>query len=264
MNDLIPAPAADLSARAVQRAVVANPLQNPVSLYPLVLGIGGGVAGWLFLSPIAGAVGAGVVLLSIASGIINYCFRYDAQAAGYMDRMRALQRNYIAGLPDRLRASLAECGSTRGPRQLEELERSYKDFVALLDSRFSRRGLAYNRFLAVTEQVRAGALEKLQMVVDNKKAISSIPEEELTRQLAKLPADSDDARLICERLEHRQAVLKTNDRLHTSVEETLTRISELTVQIAQIGSGDSDVQFENYLEELQALASRAAGFHKEV
>src|SRR3989344_3614038 len=199
MNDLVPAPV-DMSARAVHRPVLADTLQSPVSLYPLALGIGGGVAGWLFASPLFVLVGAGAALFSIGSGIVNYCSRYDTQATVYVDRMRRLQRDYIAGLPDRLRQSLAECGSSRGPRQLEELERSYKDFTDLLNSRFSRRGLAYNRFLAVTERVGAGALERLQVVVDNKRAVSSFPEQELASQRATLPAESDDARLIRERL----------------------------------------------------------------
>src|SRR3989344_4323388 len=263
MNDLLPAPV-DVSTGAVQKAVVSNTLQHPLSLFPLAGGIPAAAAGWLFALPVVGVGGAGAVLFALVAGIINYFIRYDVQAAGVLDQMRELQRRYVAQQPDRLRKTLAECGSNRGPGQLEELERSYQDFVALLDRRFSHQGLSYNRFLVVTEQVRAAALAKLQMVVDNKRAIASIPERELAQQLARLPSKGEDARLICERLNHRQAVLDTNDRLHHSVEETLTRISELTVQIAQIGNGDSEVQFENYLGELQALASRAAGFLKEV
>lgn len=263
MNDLLPVPV-DVSTGAVQKAVVSNTLQHPISLFPLAIGVPAVAAGWLFALPVVGVGGAGAVLFALAAAVINYFIRYDVQAAGVLDRMRELQRRYVAEQPDRLRKSLAECDSNRGPGQLEELEQSYQDFIALLDRRFSHRGLSYNRFLAVTEQVRAAALAKLQMVVDNKKAIASIPEQGLTKQLARLPPKGEDARLIRERLDHRQAVLDTNNRLHTSVEETLTRISELTVQIAQIGNGDSDVQFENYLEELQALALRASEFQKEV
>jgi hypothetical protein len=263
MNDLLPAPV-DVSAGAVQKAVVSNTLQHYASLVPLFVGIPASAVLGLFF-PVAGMVaGASMAFLGISAGVVNYCFRYDAQAARHLDKIRELQRRYVAEQPDRLRKALAECCSNRGPEQLEELERSYQDFCELLERRFSHRGLSYNRFLAVTEQVRAAALAKLQMVVDNKKAIASIPERDLTKQLARLPRESEDARLIRERLDHRQAVLDLNDRLHTSVEETLTRISELTVQIAQIGNGDGEVQFENYLGELQALAKRASGFQKEV
>ena len=54
------------------------------------------------------------------------------------------------------------------------------------------------------------------------------------------------------------------EHLHTDVEASLTRLSEISVRIANVGMGeDEEVKFESYLGELQALATQASTFHKE-
>ena len=255
--------AVDLSKSAIQKAVASRVAQNPALLYSAVIGALGLTAGMLFSIPIVAIVGGVGVVGGVGWGIVDYYFRYDANADGYVEAMRSLQRKFVAEMPDRLRTQLTKAGAERGLQQLDELESSFTDFQELLGRKFSQNGMALNRLLGTAEQVRAGALYKLQMVLDQLKAIESIPKD-LDRRLKSRETNGDQARLIQERSHHRQEALDTIDHLYTDVEESLTRLTEISVRIANVGIGeDEGASFESYLDELKTLAAQASTFHKE-
>jgi hypothetical protein len=252
--------AVDYSKEAVAKAVLRAAVENPLVTWPAALGVVGTTAVLAGLAPWWVAL-----LLLVGPGIFGakYFLRYDAEAESYLKAMRDLQRRVVAEMPARLRASLKEAGCDRGLQQLDELENSFADFQQLLQRKFSARGLTLGRFLGSAEQVRAGALYKLQMVLDQMKAVESIPAD--LEEKLKLQAQNDQAaHLIQERINHRREALRAIEQLHTDVEACLTRLSEISIRIANVGMGeDEDVKFEAYLGELQALAAQASTFHKE-
>ena len=111
--------AVDLSKSAIQKAVASRVAQNPALLYPAVIGALGVGAGMLFTSPMVAIVGVVGVIGGVGWGIVNYFFRYDANADGYVIAMRSLQRKFVAEMPDRLRIQLKAAGAERGLQQLE-------------------------------------------------------------------------------------------------------------------------------------------------
>jgi vacuolar-type H+-ATPase subunit I/STV1 len=252
--------ALDFSKEAVARAVFKAATENPLVIWPAALGVIGTTAALTGLAPWWVAL-----LLLVGPGVFGakYFLRYDAEAENYLKAMRDLQRRVVAEMPARLRASLEEAGSVRGLAQLDELENSFADFQQLLLRKFSTRGMTLGRFLGSAEQVRAGALYKLQMVLDQMKAVESIPAD-LETKLERQAQNDEAARLIQERANHRKEALQVIEHLHTDVEASLTRLSEISVRIANVGMGeDEEVKFETYLGELQALATQASTFHKE-
>jgi hypothetical protein len=250
----------DFSKDAVSKAVFVKVASSSLVTVPVALG-GVGVVAVLAIS--APLWVAAPLLIGIGVFGINYFLRRDVETENYLKAIRNLQRKLIAEMPGRLQESLKVAGSQRGLKQLEELEKSFEDFQELLERKFSRRGMTLNRFLGTAEQVRAGALYKLQMVLDQMKAIESIPAD-LEKQIRTRGANDNQVRLIHERASHREQALETIERLHTDVEESLTRLSEISVRIANVGiDEDEGATFESYLGELQALASQASTFHKE-
>ncbi|MBI4068537.1 hypothetical protein HY413_04010 [Candidatus Kaiserbacteria bacterium] len=249
----------DFSKEAVSKAVLAYAAKNPLVTLSFGAGFVGltGIlaAGWpiYFLLPFI--VGAG------AFGV-NYGMRYDANARTYLEHLRKLQRDYVEGLPHRVRQDLEAAGSKRGVQQLDELEQTYDDFKELLERKFTSDGLTLSRFLGTAEQVRAGALLKLQLVADQLKAIESIPAD-LEKQLKGQKAGSESARLIEERITHRTEALTVIEELHTAVEASLTRLSELSVRTARVGMDEKSEAFEACLADLQSLARQASAFKKE-
>lgn len=249
----------DFSKKAVSKAVLKNAVENPLVTWPIVVGAVGTVAilalgtSWLLALP-----------LGIAASVfsVKYFLRYDAEAANYLRTIRDLQQQFIAEIPAHLERDLKTADSERGLAQLRELEHSFADFHVLLERKFLRNGMTLGRFLGTAEQVRAGALYKLQMVLDLMKAVESIPAD-LESHVEGRDKQSDEVRLICERIHHREEALETMERLHVDVEESLTRLSEISIRIANVGIEGKEVEFESYLVELQALASQASTFLKE-
>ena len=250
----------DFSKQAVARAVLRAAAENPLVTWPAALGVVGTTAALTGLAPWWLAL-----LLLVGPGVFGtkYYLFYDAEAERYLKAMRDLQRQTVAEMPARLRVSLKEAGSERGLEQLDELEKSFADFQQLLQRKFSTRGMTLGRFLGTAEQVRAAALYKLQIVLDQMKAVESIPDD-LEEKLKRQGQSDKSARLMQEQINQRKAAVAAIDHLHTDVEACLTRLSEISVRIANVGMGeDEDVKFESYLGELQALASQTSAFHKE-
>ena len=250
----------DFSMKAVSRAIRKTAVENPLVIWPPVVGVIGTVAvlvlgaPWMLVLPLGmGASAFG----------IKYFLQYDAEAAKYLRAMRNLQQQFVAEIPAHLEADLKAANSERGLMQLRQLEHSFADLHQLLERKFSSRGMTLGRFLGTAEQVRAGALYKLQMVLDLMKAVESIPAD-LEEQIRDKGQESDEVRLVCERVHHREEALEKIEHLHIDVEESLTRLSEISIRIANVGMDeDKEVEFESYLHELQTLASQASTFRRE-
>jgi DNA repair ATPase RecN len=157
---------------------------------------------------------------------------------------------------------LERYGWTKGLNQLDELEKSFGDFQVLLKRRFSQKGLAYGRALGDVEQVKEGALKSLELVIDRLRAIESIPDN-LAEDLSQYEDDSESFKFIKERIGHRKKTLQDIKESHIKVEKALTSISELSIEIANIGSDEQD-KFDMYLVELRKLASQTSQFGREV
>lgn len=258
--------AADFSKAAVKKAVLKNVVSNPLAIVPAALGVVGVTAfavGAALPSLLVYGLMAG---LGVGGGVfaLQYFARFDENAHKYLEGIRDIQRQLVAEMPRRLEDELRTAGSEKGIVQLQELESQFEDFQQLLERKFARNGMTLNRFLGTAEQVRAGALYKLQMVIDQLKAIESLPAD-LGKKRGQVEQNGEQARLIAERAQHRSEVLETIERLHTDVEKSLTRLSEISIHIASVGMGeDEEMNFESYLDELKALASQASTFHKEV
>lgn len=258
--------AADFSKDAVSKAVLKAVASKWYVVLPAVIGVVGltGLTAGAALPPIllyfltgGAAVGGGAFL-------VNYFGRYDENAHNYLETIRSVQRQFVAEVPKRLRSDLKAADCEKGLRQLEELEAQFEDFQHLLGRKFSTNGMTMGRFLGTAEQVRAGALYKLQMVLDQLKAVESIPADLGKKNRGHNQQNGDQAHFIDQRAKHREEALAAVERLHTDVEQSLTSLSEISVRIAKVGMGeDEGMRFESYLDELQALATQASTFHKE-
>ena len=256
---------ADFSKEAVAKAVLKNVTSSPFVTVPAALGVVGVTAFFVGAALPPLLVYGLMAGLGVGGGLfaLQYFARFDENAHTYLEKIRSVQRRLVAEMPKRLESDLKAAGSEKGLAQLKELEAQFEDFQQLLERKFSKNGMTLNRFLGTAEQVRAGALYKLQMVLDQMKAIESLPTD-LGKVRGRVQQNGEQARLVAERAQHRKEVLETIERLYTDVEESLTRLSEISIRIASVGMGEGEgMKFESYLGELKALASQASTFNKE-
>jgi hypothetical protein len=258
-----PPPVASFSKEAIEKAVLKTALEEPITLYSSVLGTLGLMGGFVFTSPGVALTGGGVLLLGVAGKIINFFFRHDALEGNYLSNLRRKQQLYIAELPNRLKESLQEYDSEKGIRQIEELENSFDDFQEIIKGKFSTSGMTLERYLGIVEQLRIQALEKFEIIISLYKSVESIDVKTLERELKQSRNRETDA--IKQRLGHYERAQEEIDRLHDDIEQSLTAISELSLQIAQVGNDeDSETKFETTLETLRSIVQGAAQMKKEL
>ncbi len=248
---------ADLSRKAINRAVSSQVFQSPLTLFSLIGGVLGLCTGFLFSSSVFIYVGVGLLAFGLFGKLFNYFFRRGALESSYIREIQEKQEEYLSKLPERLSVAFTEHGHENGLKQLNELEKSFIDFDNLLDRKFSSKGLTLGRFHASANQVRMSALAKLEIISDLLKSIESIPED-----LASDDQEISEAKKA--RINHRSDALKDIEQYHHDIENCLTSISEISVEVARIGTNsDSDILFETQLESLDRLAKRASQFKKE-
>ena len=262
-SESIALPAVDFSKPAVEKAVLRRVGQSYLVTLPAALGAGGLVVALTAGLPVFLYPALGVLALGAGTFVLNYFGRYDANASSYLEAVRESQRRFFADEPIRLRKALQAANCQRGLHQLDELEQSFNNFQILLQGKFSKNGMTLGRFLGTAEQVRAAALQKLQLVLDHMKAMESIPAN-LDHELKAYAPDSDTAHHIQERIDQRKQALVEIDKLHADIEASLTRISDISLRIAHVGMDEvEEGKFEAYLDELRGIAAQAQNFRKE-
>jgi uncharacterized coiled-coil DUF342 family protein len=253
----------DVSTSAVKKAVRSEALQSPTTLYTTVLGVVGLSGGLVMTSPMLAIIGGGFLIFGLGKGIVDQTFLQSVYEKKYLRDVREKQRKYLDELPGRLSKMFEESGESQGLKQLTELEASFEDFNVLLEKKFSAKGLTLGRFQTVSQQVRGVALEKLLMIVDLSKAIESIPAG-LVRELEKLDKNDKSRNEIQERVNQRNEVLETISTLHRDVESCLTRISDISIQLAKVGQDEElNYKFEGLIDVLRNLSTQTKSLKKE-
>lgn len=253
------------SRKELEKQAVDQTGQSWMTLGPLV-GAGGilllgGIGLELALIPVATA--------SLALGAVGLGhFWHGAYGPGKDKRMRDFvikRREWLNQETDRragaVRRQLEQIGEEQGIRQLDELQNSFRDFLELINRRFSDHGLSKGRFLGTVEQVRAGAITCLGAVCDYHLAIESIPDDLEHRVPDNETKAMRDNRL--ERVRHRKEAVETIQMLYHKVEEAVTHISKISMEVASMEISDTSDRQEMLLVELAELAEQTAHFKRE-
>lgn len=164
----------DFSQGAIKKAVRTEVLTHPVTLYPLVLACLGGLTGLLFSSSIAFGVLFGSGFVGLTGFIVNYCFRDEAIANRYIQRITHEALEQKKCLLKKIREDLKNLNSAEGTQQyackgLEQFDKigeEYDGIKKLLEAKFSKGELSYGRILGTAEQLYLSVLDNLNTIVE--------------------------------------------------------------------------------------------------
>ncbi|OSM01595.1 hypothetical protein [Magnetofaba australis] len=263
-----PAPLAiaDYSPQAIRRAVIRNAAQSPWTLYPLVIGILGGVAGALF-SLAEGWIACG---LGVVGGLsywgVQISVRHNANAHHYLAALHEQRRAHRLEAPKRLRQTLTELNYLAGVEQLDKLDAKFSSLKQVLESKFSPQEITYSRYLGMAEQVHLAALDRLEDVASVLLSVRSIDPAYIQRRLDELgysegqepPAEGDVAALLA-----RMALLHKSQETALEIsrvnEQAMTALDLTAVKLANIRTrqGRAAIDMETAMTELAALAERS-------
>lgn len=257
----------EFSASAVRRAVIAGTVGHPLSVYPTVAAILGGLAVLLFgpTAPIVwGASGAAAVGLS--SWLINYFFRKESFAKAYLERVHAAVATRTRESLGTLRADLEALSLEQGVEQLEQFGRKLENLKDLLGRKLDLREITYGRYLGIAEQVYLSAIDNLHEAALALRAASAIDfdyVEERLGEIRRQKLDTEESREEVKALEERKTLrAQQNERvaeLLAQNESAMTQLDSAAAAIAAIrtGPGRAMMDTETAMKELAQLARRA-------
>lgn len=272
MNEEISGPSADdFSPKAVMRAVRNEALTHPVTLYPLVVGALGGLAGFLFASPAFLMLGFGSVLTGLAGLTVNYFFRDKVLAARYAERLKEelteRQELHLQEIFDDLNGCRimggAEKYAEQGLEQFAMIQKKYDTLRNLIEEKIGGGEFELGGIWGASEQVYLGVLDNLKDVVSALRGVDAIDLiyiESRLKQLAKLkdpePADVREVETLKKRRKLRESLLGRANDLLTSNEEALTQMEETAVAVSGIRSDDgfTEIDPQTSMERLRDLA----------
>jgi hypothetical protein len=258
----------DFSPEAVSRAVLQQTLQRPHVLYPAAIGVLGGLAALLlgpslvFVVPAVLGLGAGV-----GGWALDYTLGKQKHSAEVLNALRERLSGQRSASMARLQANLDALDFAVGTAQLEQLQRKFEAFGALLGRKLDPQELTYGRYLAMTEQVFLAGIDNLNRVVDTLQALSTIDVAKLQARIHQLETDEVESRgqdleikTLRERLVFQDGQRAKIDQWLADNEAAMSQMDQVMAAIADMetSSGQASMPMEAAMQELKALADRAS------
>lgn len=242
--------AEDFTPGAVNKAVIAETLQHPLTLLPAVTGaVGGLYIGLLGLNPMAFAVTFASTLLAAGGWVINYFMRGETFAKRHVqelqDRRLALRQDEV----DRLAEGWQSTHHAEGIKQVAELRDAYgrlRDFLEAGLAENEAHGLQLRRLLVLAEDTFREGVAILTQALAVQRALDAMDLDALRRELhqwRQAPPPQTDAasqRTRIEALEKRLALgdeqAAVVDRLLAESEVLETALQSTHLEAAQLES----------------------------
>lgn len=263
---------ADFSPQAISRAVMKSTAQKPYVLYPVAIGLLGGMAS-LILGPsmlfvVPAALGA---TIGLGAWAVDSTLRREAHASEYLMRMQEILAGRVDSTIGVLEKELRETGSAQGAGQLERLRAKYRAFEELLRRKLDPNEMTFRRYLGMTEQVFLAGLDNLKRVSDTLKGTSAIDEAHVQNRLREL--DALDTLDESQQLEHStlKARLELLDSQRARVqgwlsenEAAMTQMDNVMAAIAAMDTAQAHavMGMESAMQELEVLAARAGSYSR--
>jgi hypothetical protein len=263
----------EISQDAIRRAVRNEALTHPLTLYPTVGAVLGGLVWAVFGAPMFLWAAFGGSLLGVTSLIVNYCFRDRVLGGTYVRKLNERLSEHNQQLVSTLIKDLEGCSDVHGAEervkqgleQFAKIRPVYDNLRTLLEQMPLGGELEYGRIWVASEQAYLGVLDNLRDAVTTLKSVSTIEPDHVRRsieRLSALPAPTEADRRETATLEKRLGIrdeqLRRVDEILARNEETITQMEETTAAIATRGSDDTfaDVSPEKSAEHLRQLAEK--------
>ena len=253
---------------AVNRAVLRKTAGHPLSVYPTVGAVLGGLAVALFGPSVLLVAGvSGGAALGLGSWLINYFFRRQSFAGAYLRRAHAALERETQRKLDHLREELTELEIGQGVAQLDRFKNKLDTLKRLLGQKLERTELTYGRYLGIAEQVYLSAVDNLHQVSLARRAMAAIDPRYIEKRIEELHETEDMSRAdnqaelasLQERLELRALQERRISELLSQNETAMTQLDQTSAAIASIQTrpGHTRVDLETAMSDLAEMVARA-------
>jgi hypothetical protein len=257
----------DFSHRAITRQVVTATAQKPYVLYPLAVGLLGGLSALLLgTSLLPALIGGGV---GIAAWIFDNTLRRERHANDYVSKLHEMLECRTQASLASLEAELKEVGESGGYEQLKRLKQKYETFDSLLRRKLNPSELTFGRYLGMAEQLYLGGLDNLNTITHIRRGLNAINPSHIQRRVDQIVRDGEvDAseEQEMQALSRRQALMLQQREqiaaLMAQNETAMTKLDEVMASIAALNLGDrrASMDIEEAMQELDTLARRSGDY----
>jgi len=259
----------DFSKKAINKEVARETIQKPYVLYPVGVGILAGAAALLFGGGSALlATAATGAFIGLGSWIFNMTLRKQAHVGDYLSRMNSILASQTQQSISDLRRELKRVKELQGFKQIELLQRKYNAFNDILENKFNKGEITFNRYHAMVEQVFLAVLDNLKQITNIKQGINVIDERHIAGRIQELESQQLNAtgKQELDALVGRYRLLQNQrDMVQTRLaqnESAMTKMDEVMAAISLINPATSraSMAMEDAMKELETLAKRASSY----
>lgn len=268
----------DFSQAAIQKAVRAKIIQNPVSVYTTAFGTVGVIASSiLFPSLLLTICSAGLISFGIISGIVNFAARksiFETKHLAYLNTLIDKEKQMVL---KRLQRELKKLSaskelkvfSNQAVRQYEKIQTKFDNFKRILSEKFDTSEISYGRFFGTTEQLYLSVLDNLEDIMNSLGTISNIDDGYINERLTYLAslespeeADKREKETLLTRKDLKEKTLIRVNELLTINEEAMTQIDLSMATISQIKTkmGRASIDMEVARKDLEELINRTKNY----
>jgi uncharacterized protein Yka (UPF0111/DUF47 family) len=165
----------------VQKAVLKETVQHPVTIISVALGVAGGLATVVTREPLIFAATLGFLITGGATWVWNYFGRGEDLARAHVQKLRSQQDSYDDWSINSLEERCADGGWTEGVKELQELMRAYRSAKATCQS--ERNDSDALRFEALADQGVKEGLELLERGLAVHQALGLVDTVKLEREV---------------------------------------------------------------------------------
>jgi len=275
----------DFSGGAVQRAVLKETLQHPLTILPAAVSVVSLMyMGLISFDPTSFGVAFGAALFGAAAWVVNYFFRGEQFAA---DHVRRLREQRDAGEEMALTALRSECKAAKfapGVEAAAQLAGAYEKLRRMLSDRAAAGQPEAARFGVLAEDTYREGMQLLRIALDTHRALQEIDVDRLQKELARWQADlrrleprarSDDAaasgratleaqiaghqKRLASYTEH-EAALQRNlaqcEALESALETAYLEVLDLGQEKDQLLQGEAASRLEQAVSAARAVEDR--------
>jgi hypothetical protein len=245
--------AEDFTPRAVQRAVLRDTLQHPVTTLPAALATVAAL--WsvaIDLSPASLMAMLGFGFVSAAAWVINYVGRGEKLAEQHVQKLRALRAEYERRAVEELALTCNSAGFLAGAKEVQELTAAYQKLHRFLVEQQTGQGSASSeRFRVLAEDTYRHGVALLHKALNLFQALQGVDVDTLEQERQawiKQQEQEGPSESLARNIE---AHTKRLDRYHR-------RQEELRALLAQLNELETALETA-YLEVVDLVGQDASG-----
>ncbi len=273
IKNLTPPTVREYLPGTISKKVYSRGMTHPLTLYPLAIGAGMGVTGFLFNLPMLYIGSVAGLFIGTLCGIALIFFMHDTVGKKYIAELNRRQKNYELYIKRMLKKELAECleidgadaYAVQGREHFDMIDEKLRNVQEILDLKIDESELTYERFMGAADQVVLSVLDNLKDVVTTLKSAGSIDAGYIRGKLLNLEdlPDGNDKemqkRTLLKRLDLRNSQFEKVTALLTKNEVAMTEMENISAAVSEWQTDDSfaEIDFESAISRLQELAEQA-------